>query len=114
MKSKPSPKGGSPARQKPGQKQQAQGPGAQGRQQQQSGEPQASKSKEYGEGNYKATRQYNEGLKDHVQHHDIEKEARDAAPKSADEAREMEDAERIGRSRARGGKKSPDAPEGGT
>ena len=55
-----------------------------------------------GEGNYKATRQYNEGLKDHVQHHDIEKDARDAAPKSAAEEREMEEAERIGRSRAKG------------
>jgi hypothetical protein len=54
---------------------------------------------QYGEGNYKATRQYNEGLKDHVQHHDIEKEARDAAPRSADEEREMEDAERIAASR---------------
>ena len=48
----------------------------------------------HGEGNYEATRQYNEGLKDHVQHHDIEKEARDAAPKSAAEEKEMEEAER--------------------
>jgi hypothetical protein len=66
--------------------------------------------REYGEGNYKATRQYNEGLKDHVLHHDIEKEARDAAPKSAEEAREMEEAERIGKSRARGSE-SPGDPE---
>jgi hypothetical protein len=81
-------------------------PGSQGQQQQQGGEGQ------YGEGNYKATRQYNEGLKDHVQHHDIEKEARDAAPKSDREAREMEEAERIGKERARGeGKQSPDAPD---
>jgi hypothetical protein len=76
-----------------------------GQQQQQSGE-----GGEYGEGNYKATRQYNEGLKEHVQNHDIEKEARDAAPKSAQEEKEMEDAERIGKSRARGGD-SKDAPE---
>jgi hypothetical protein len=77
-----------------------------GRQQQQSGE-----GGEYGEGNYKATRQYNEGLKEHVQHHDIEKEARDAAPKSDREAREMEDAERIAKGRARGdGAQSPDSP----
>jgi hypothetical protein len=89
-----------------GQKQQSQDGGAQ-KQQQQSGE-----GKEYGEGNYKATRQYNEGMKDHVEHHDIEREARDAAPKSADEEREMEEAERIGRSRARGEEKgSPDDPE---
>jgi hypothetical protein len=66
---------------------------------------------QYGEGNYAATRQYNEGLKDHVQNHDIEREARDAAPKSAAEASEMESAERIGRSRSRdkGGEKPDDA-----
>jgi hypothetical protein len=74
------------------------------------GQQPGGEGQEYGEGNYKATRQYNEGLKDHVQHHDIEKEARDAAPKSAEEAREMEEAERIGRSRARGSE-SPDDPE---
>ena len=66
-------------------------------QQQQSGEGQ-----QYGEGNYKATRDYNRGLKEHVEHHDIEKEARDAAPRSEQEAKEMEEAERVGRERARG------------
>jgi hypothetical protein len=58
--------------------------------------------KEHGEGNYKATRDYNKGLKEHVEHHDIEKDARDAAPKSEQEAREMEEAEREGRSRSKG------------
>ena len=66
-------------------------------QQAQSGEGQ-----QYGEGNYKATRQYNEGMKEHVQNHDIEKEARDAAPRSKDEERELEDAEREAASRAKG------------
>ena len=66
-------------------------------QQQQSGEGQ-----QYGEGNYKATRDYNRGLQEHVQNHDIEKEARDAAPRSKDEEREMEDAEREAASRAKG------------
>ena len=67
---------------------------------------------QYGEGNYKATRQYNDGLKEHVQNHDIEKEARDAAPHSAAEEKEMEEAERIGKSRARGeSPESPDAPD---
>jgi hypothetical protein len=79
-------------------KQQGSKDSSQGQQQQfQGGE-----GKEYGEGNYKATRQYNEGLKDHVEHHDIEKDAREAAPKNDAEAREMEEAERIGRSRAKG------------
>ena len=73
-------------------------------QQTQSGEGQ-----QYGEGNYKATRQYNEGLKEHVQNHDIEKEARDAAPNSPEDAQEMEEAENIGKSRARG-EETPDAP----
>ena len=75
-----------------------------GQQRQQSGE-----GREHGEGNYKAARQYNEGLKEHVQSHDIEKEARDAAPTTPAEAREMEEAENIGKSRARG-EQTPDAP----
>ena len=66
-------------------------------QQQQSGEGQ-----QYGEGTYKATRDYNRGMKDHVEHHDIEKEARDAAPESEEVAKELEDAEREGASRAKG------------
>ena len=74
-------------------------------QQQQSGEGQ-----QYGEGNYKATRDYNRGVKDHVEHHDIEKEARDAAPRSQEEADEMEDAERAGRDRAKGSAKDEDDP----
>ena len=68
-----------------------------GQQQQQAGAGQ-----QYGEGNYKATRDYNAGLKDHVEHHDIEREARAAEPKSDEEAREMEAAEREGRSRSKG------------
>jgi hypothetical protein len=75
-----------------------------GQQQQQGGE-----GRQYGEGNYKATRDYNEGVKDHMQHHDVEKEARDAAPKSDAEARDMERAEEEGRSRAKGDSK--DMPE---
>jgi len=73
--------------------------GQQGQQQQQGGA-----KGQYGEGNYKASRQYNEGLKDHVQHHDIEKEARDAAPKSEAEQREMDEAERIGKSKSKAGR----------
>ena len=86
------------------QKQDSEQPSA-GQQQSQAGEGQ-----QYGEGNYKAARQYNEALKDHVEHHDIEREARAAAPRSAAEEKEMEEAERIGRSKARGedGKGSAD------
>ena len=80
--------------------------GSQGKGQGQQQQLQSGEGKEYGEGNYKATKQYNDGLKDHVEHHDIEKDAREAAPKSAAEAKEMEEAERIGRSRAKGGDSS--------
>jgi hypothetical protein len=79
-------------------------PGQPQQQQSQTGE-----GKQYGEGNYKATRQYNEGLKDHVEHHDIEREARDAAPRTASEEQEMQEAERVGRSKSRnGGEESAD------
>jgi hypothetical protein len=58
--------------------------------------------KQYGEGNYKATRDYNRGVKEHMQTHDVEREARDAAPRSEEEARQMQEAEREGRGKARG------------
>lgn len=79
-----------------------------GQQQQQS---QGGEGQQYGEGNYKATRQYNEGLKEHVQNHDIEREARDAEPRTASEEQELEQAERIGRSKSRGEGASPDGDE---
>ena len=72
-------------------------------------QPQSGTGKQYGEGNYKATRDYNEGVKEHMQRHDVEKEARDAAPRSREEARDMERAEREARSRAKGNSK--DVPE---
>jgi hypothetical protein len=65
-------------------------------QQQQSGQGQ-----QYGEGSYSGTKQYNEGLKKHMNQHDIEREALDAAPKSEEEAREMEEAEREARGRSK-------------
>jgi hypothetical protein len=58
--------------------------------------------KQYGEGNYKATRDYNAGLKKHLEGADVEREARDAAPRNDREEREMDEAERIGRRPARG------------
>lgn len=73
---------------------------------------QGGEGQQYGEGNYKATRQYNEGMKEHVKNHDIEKEARDAAPRTAAEEKEMEDAERIGRGKSKGEGASPDGETG--
>ena len=66
-------------------------------QQQQSGTGQ-----QYGEGSYSGTRQYNDGVKEHMQNHDIEREARDAEPRSDEERREMDEAERKGRERSKG------------
>ena len=85
-----------------------------GQEKKQSGEQQmqGGEGQQYGEGNYKATRQYNEGLKDHVEHHDVEKEARDAAPKSEAEQREMDEAERIGKSKSKAGREG-DMRDGG-
>jgi hypothetical protein len=94
----------------PSQQQQQSGQRKPGQEQQQ--EVASGEGKQYGEGSYSGTRQYNEGLKEHVEHHDIEREARDAEPRSAAEEKDMEDAERVGRSRARdAGKESPDDPE---
>ena len=75
---------------------------------------QGGEGQQYGEGNYKATRQYNEGMKEHVENHDIEREARDAAPRTASEEKEMEEAERIGRSKSKGEGASPDDGKTGT
>ncbi len=54
-----------------------------------------------GEGDYDAARRYDEKLRDHVEHHDMEREARDAEPKSEGEEREMERAEELGKQRAK-------------
>ncbi len=86
--------------------------GKQGKQQGGQQQLQKGQGEQYGEGSYKGTQQYNEGMKEHVKHHDIEGEARKAAPRSDEEAREMEEAERIGRSKSRGEGASPDGERG--
>lgn len=68
-----------------------QNPGSQG----------AGQGRVQGEGDYEAARRYDEKMRDHVQHHDVEQEARDAKPTSAGEEREMEQAEEIGKQRAK-------------
>ena len=50
----------------------------------------------YGEGNYEASRQYNAATKEYMKKADIEQAARDAAPRSAEEAKEMLAAEQEG------------------
>lgn len=63
---------------------------------------------QHGEGNYKATRDYDRGVKEHLRTHDVEREARDAAPRSEEEAREMQRAEDLGKEKARGMQDSKD------
>jgi hypothetical protein len=59
------------------------------------------KSKVQGEGDYEAARRYRKEVTDFVKDHDIDKAARDAAPKSPEEAREMDEAEAKGKSHAK-------------
>jgi hypothetical protein len=54
-----------------------------------------------GEGNRDAAREYNESQRDFVQSGQVDEAARDAEPRSDEERREMERAEREGRSHAR-------------
>jgi hypothetical protein len=58
-------------------------------------------NKEYGEGNYKASRQYNEATKKFVDSGRVEEAAREAQPDSEAEAMQMADAEAKGRRRAK-------------
>ena len=55
----------------------------------------------HGEGNYAATRDYNERTKKFLKTADVEKAARDAAPHSEAEAEELQAAEAKGLSRAK-------------
>ncbi len=52
---------------------------------------------ENGEGSYSGTRDYQAGVKAYLETADVEKDARDAAPESAEEARALEKAEEAGR-----------------
>jgi len=53
--------------------------------------------KQYGEGNYAASRDYNQRTKDFVESGRVDEAAKKAAPKNEREAKEMSDAEREGR-----------------
>lgn len=57
--------------------------------------------KQYGEGNYEATRDYNERTKRFIESGQVDEAAENAAPHNAAEADEMRDAEAIGKSRAK-------------
>ena len=63
-----------------------------------------SKDKEHGEGNYKASKDYNDRTKNFVESGKVEDAAQKAKPKDQQEARELEKAEQEGKSHAKGGK----------
>ena len=55
----------------------------------------------HGEGNYEASRQYNRATKKFVESGRVEEAARDAQPRSPEEAREMREAEQAALLRAK-------------
>ncbi|MEO8485639.1 MAG: hypothetical protein ABI585_04805 [Betaproteobacteria bacterium] len=57
----------------------------------------SSGNKQYGEGNYAASKDYNDRTKQFVESGRVDQAAKDAAPKNEQESREMKDAEREGR-----------------
>ena len=59
----------------------------------------ANPNKEYGEGNYKASREYNDATHRFVQSGKVDAAARAARPASKEQARELQQAEDLGRSR---------------
>lgn len=59
------------------------------------------KDKEHGEGNYKATADYNERTKNFIDSGKVDEAAQKAKPKDQQEAREMEQAEQEGKSHAK-------------
>ena len=59
------------------------------------------KDKEHGEGNYKASREYNDATKKFVESGKVDEAAQKAKPKSAEEARQLEQAEEAGKSHAK-------------
>ena len=60
------------------------------------------KDKEHGEGNYKATQDYNERTKNFIDSGKVDEAAAKSKPKSDKEAREMREAEEAGKSHSKG------------
>ena len=50
-----------------------------------------------GEGSYKGTKDYNERTKKFIDSGTVDQAAKDSEPRSPEEAREMEEAERVGK-----------------
>jgi hypothetical protein len=65
-------------------------------------DPQNDEQAIQGEGDYQATRRYRKRTEEYLENNDVEKAAVRAAPQSAAEADELEDAEEAGKRRAKG------------
>jgi hypothetical protein len=66
--------------------------------------PDAQGSQVEGEGSYTATRDYQKNIKDYLDKADVASDAEAAKPRSESEARDLEEAEREGRSHSKGEK----------
>jgi hypothetical protein len=94
------------------------GPQDGGHERQNSGSPQQNSQNVYGEGNYAASRQYNDATREFVESGRVEQAARDAAPQSDADALQMQAAEDEGKRHAKGedpalskrGRLPPDQP----
>ncbi|MES2938312.1 MAG: hypothetical protein V4864_11560 [Pseudomonadota bacterium] len=67
---------------------------------QQGGQPQG--QQEMGEGSYQATRDYQKNIKGYLDKADVDSDAEKAKPRSEQEARDLEQAEREGKSHSKG------------
>ena len=65
--------------------------------------PSPNPDQEHGEGNYKATRDYNQRTKRFIDSGKVEDAAQAARPRDQREEQELERAEEVGRSHAKGG-----------
>ena len=72
----------------------------------------ADKDNEHGEGNYKASREFNDNEARWVGEGKVEEAAKNAAPRSAAEAKELEDAEAEARSHAKDAGPQPQVRDG--
>ena len=77
---------------------------------QREGDPMKPGDKEHGEGNYKASKDYNDATKKFVESGKVDEAAEKAKPKNQQEAREMQDAERAGKSHAKESPKGKQQP----
>lgn len=70
-----------------------------------------STTKTQGEGDYESTRKYNADTKQFMDSHDVSDVAKRAAPGSREEGAKLEQAEKAGRSHAKGGREAESWPK---